>query len=179
MPVGREATAARRRASRLAQGAVPLTGLRAAGAQGRRETCQLAVKLPPLGDRPRGSRKGQCPLIPDCALCAQGRRGICQLAGVLPPLGNRPRGSPVWSSFVLVDKERPPFGGGPHGSLKGQRMKENTLPFCVAGISKIHRSILSGAVYVWIVPTAEEKIKTVFCAAKLSELQCHIPTRTG
>ena len=47
----------------------------------------------------------------------------------LPPLGDRPRGSPVWSSFVLVDKERPPFGGGPHGSLKGQRMKENTLPF--------------------------------------------------
>ena len=94
MPVGRGFTAARQQASRLAQGAVPLDpGLRAAGAQGRRETCQLAVKLPPLGDGPRGSRKGQCPLIPDCALCAQGRRGICQLAGVLPPLGNRPRGS--------------------------------------------------------------------------------------
>ena len=90
---------------------------------------------------------------------ARGHSRESGLAAELPPLGNGPRGSPVWSSFVLVDKERPPFGGGPHGSLKGQRMKENTLPFCVAGISKIHRSILSGAVYVWIVPTAEEKTR--------------------
>ena len=36
-------------------GEVPLTGLRAAGAQGRRETCQLAGVLPPLGNGPRGS----------------------------------------------------------------------------------------------------------------------------
>ena len=36
--------------------------------------------LPPLGDRSRGSRKGQCPLAPDCALCAQGRRETCWLA---------------------------------------------------------------------------------------------------
>ena len=40
----------------LPQGAVPLDpGLRAIGAQGRRETCGLAGVLPPLGDRPRGS----------------------------------------------------------------------------------------------------------------------------
>ena len=192
---------------------MPLTGLRAAGAQGRRETCQLAGVLPPLGNGPRGSRKGQCPLIPDCALCAQGRmgicqlagvlpplgnrprgsrkgqcplildcalcaqgrRGICQLAGVLPPLGNRPRGSPVWSSFVLVDKERPPFGGGPHGSLKGQRMKENTLPFCVAGISKTHRSVPSSAVYVWIVPTAEEK--TRLFSARRNYPSCNVTSQ--
>ena len=49
--------AARRRASRLAAGGVPLhPGLRAIGAQGARETCSLTVKLPPLGDRPHGSR---------------------------------------------------------------------------------------------------------------------------
>ena len=179
MRLGRGFTAVARQVPRLAQGAVPLDpGLRAMRAE-RSEESNLIAGLPPLGNRPRGSRKGQCPLIPDCALCAQGRRGICQLAGVLPPLGNGPRGSPVWSSFVLVDKERPPFGGGPHGSLKGQRMKENTLPFCVAAISKTHRSVPSSAVYVWIVPTAEEKNKTVFCAAKLSKLQCNIPTCVG
>ena len=34
----------------------PSGALRAYGAQGARGTCGLAVKLPPLGDRPRGSR---------------------------------------------------------------------------------------------------------------------------
>ena len=37
-------------------GAVPLhPGLRAMGAQGCSRECGLAVVLPPLGDRPRGS----------------------------------------------------------------------------------------------------------------------------
>ena len=41
-------------------GVVPLhPGLRAYGAQGTRGTCGLAVKLPPLGGRPRGSRVWQ------------------------------------------------------------------------------------------------------------------------
>ena len=135
-------TAIRRWASWLAQGAAPLNpGLRARGAQGRRETCCLAGVLPPLGggprgspvwhdflfvgeprppfgDGPHGSRKGQCPLTPDCALCAQGRRETCCLAGVLPPLGGGPRGSPVWHDFLFVGEPRPPFGDGPHGSLK-------------------------------------------------------------
>ena len=34
----------------------------------------MTAKLPPLGDGPRGSRKGQCPVTPDCALCAQSAR---------------------------------------------------------------------------------------------------------
>ena len=102
---------------------------------------------------------GLKPCTPHRAHRARGHSRESGLAAELPPLGNGPRGSPVWSSFVLVDKERPPFGGGPHGSLKGQRMKENTLPFCVAGISKTHRSVPSSAVYVWIVPTAEEKTR--------------------
>ena len=74
MPVGRGFTAARRQALRLAQGAVPLDpGLRAMRAE-RSEESNLIAGLPPLGDRPRGSRKGQCPLTPDCALCAQSAR---------------------------------------------------------------------------------------------------------
>ena len=76
----------------------------------------MAGVLPPLGNGPRGSRKGQCPLTPDYALCAQGRRGICGLAGVLPPLGDRPRGSPVWHDFLFVGKPRPPSGDRPSGS---------------------------------------------------------------
>ncbi len=111
------------------------------GAQGRRGTCRLAGVLPPwhdrchgsrvwhdflfvgeprppFGDGPHGSRKGQCPLTPDCALCAQGRRETCCLAGVLPPLGGGPRGSPVWHDFLFVGEPRPPFGDGPHGSLQ-------------------------------------------------------------
>ena len=36
--------------------------------------------LPPLGDRPRGSLKGQCPLAPGCVPRAQGRRDTCELA---------------------------------------------------------------------------------------------------
>ncbi len=73
---------------------------------------------PPFGDGPHGSRKGQCPLTPDCALCAQGRRETCCLAGVLSPLGGGPRGSPVWHDFLFVGESRPPFGDGPHGSLQ-------------------------------------------------------------
>ena len=111
------------------------------GAQGRRGTCRLAGVLPPwhdrchgsrvwhdflfvgeprppFGDGPHGSRKGHCPLTPDCALCAQGRRETCCLAGVLPPLGGGPRGSPVWHDFLFVGEPRPPFGDGPHGSLQ-------------------------------------------------------------
>ena len=45
--------------------------LRGYAAQGARGTCSLAVELPPLGDRPRGSRQGMIPCTPDCALCAQ------------------------------------------------------------------------------------------------------------
>ena len=123
------------------KGQCPLTPDCALCAQGRRETCCLAGVLPPLGggprgspvwhdflfvgeprppfgDGPHGSRKGQCPLTPDCALCAQGRRETCCLAGVLPPLGGGPRGSPVWHDFLFVGEPRPPFGDGPHGSLK-------------------------------------------------------------
>ena len=36
-----------------------------------RGTCSLAVKLPPLGNGPRGSHKEQCSLTPDCALLAR------------------------------------------------------------------------------------------------------------
>ncbi len=78
MPVGRDATAARRQASRLAglAGGDPLhPGLRAVSAQGARGTCSLAVKLPPLGDGPRGSHKGQCPLTPHRAHRARGCSG--------------------------------------------------------------------------------------------------------
>ena len=142
MPVDRRFTAARQRASRLAQGVVPLDpGLRAAGAQGAREKCQLAGGLSPLGNRPRGSRvwygslpvgklippfgdrphgshKGQCPLTPHRAKGRGAARKTCSLAGELPPLGDRPRGSQVWCGSLPVGKLIPPFGDEPHGSLK-------------------------------------------------------------
>ena len=74
MRLGRGFTAVARQVPRLAQGAVPLDpGLRAMRAE-RSEESNLIAGLPPLGDRPRGSRKGQCPLTPDCALCAQSAR---------------------------------------------------------------------------------------------------------
>ena len=63
-----------RQVPRLAQGAAPLDpGLRAMRAE-RSEESNLIAGLSPLGNRPRGSRKGQCPLTPDCALCAQSAR---------------------------------------------------------------------------------------------------------
>ena len=86
------------------KGQCPLTPDCALCAQGRRETCCLAGVLPPLGggprgspvwhdflfvgeprppfgDGPHGSRKGQCPLTPDCAPWA--RRGVEGHAGWL------------------------------------------------------------------------------------------------
>ena len=74
MRLGRGFTAVARQAPRLAQGAVPLDpGLRAMRAE-RSEESNLIAGLPPLGNRPHGSRKGQCPLTPDCARCAQSAR---------------------------------------------------------------------------------------------------------
>ena len=127
-------------------------------AQGTSGTCGLAVELPPLGDRPRGSRvwcdfqyvgeyrppfgdgphgshKGQCPLTPDCAPCAQGTSGTCGLAVELPPLGDGPRGSRVLCDFQYVGEYRPPFGDGPHGSHKGQCPLTPDCAPCAQGTS--------------------------------------------
>ena len=68
---------------------------------------------------------------------AQGSRGTCGLAGVLLPWHNGCHGSRVWCDFLFVDVYRPPFGDGPHGSLKkGQRGFEPTLAFYVTKIFK-------------------------------------------
>ena len=58
MRLDRETTAARQRASWLAQGVVPLDpGLRAFGAQGYRETCRLIWVLPPWHDGRQPARR--------------------------------------------------------------------------------------------------------------------------
>ena len=95
-----------------------MTPLRARRARGCSWVSYLAAKLPPLGDRPHGSHKGQCPLTPHRAKGRGAARKTCSLAGELPPLGDRPRGSPVWCGSLPVGKLIPPFGDEPHGSLK-------------------------------------------------------------
>ena len=89
-----EATATRRRASRLAglAGGTPCTPHRAHRARGRSETCILAGVLPPLGDGPRGSRVWYVSL---------------PVGKLIPPFGNRPHGSLKKASVDL--KSRWPF----------------------------------------------------------------------
>ena len=131
-------TAIRRQASWLAQGAVPLDpGLRAAGAQGTPETCQLAGVLPPLGDRPRGSRVW-------CGSLPGGR--------FRPPFGDRPHGSLKKAS--VKSKSRWPFALQKYTSCieashlaRGKcahrplRVKENQPVYPRRKISQPHRSI--------------------------------------
>ena len=105
MRPGRGFTAVARQVPRLAAGGDPLhPGLRATGAQGRRETCGLAGVLPPWHDRCHGSRQGVTPAPRTVALCVQWRRGTCGLAGILPPWPGG-HGSPVWYGDM-------PVGGG-------------------------------------------------------------------
>ncbi len=168
MQLGREATAARRQASRLAglAGGDPLhPGLRAVSAQGARGTCSLAVKLPPLGDGPRGSRvwcgslpvgkfippfgdrshgshKGQCPLTPDCA--PQARRGVGRHAS-WPGFYRRSATGLAARGFgavpcQLVSSYRH-SATGLMARYKGQREIKITLAFCVAENPKTQRSI--------------------------------------
>ena len=74
--------------------------------RGARGTCSLAAKLPPLGNRPRGSQAWQGDALHPSlrGFAAQGRRGTCGLAGVLPPLGDRPHGSQVWSGSLYPSR---------------------------------------------------------------------------
>ena len=168
MPVGREATAARRQASRLAglAGGDPLhPGLRAVSAQGVQGICRLAMKLPPLGDGPRGSRvwcgslpvgkfippfgdrshgshKGQCPLTPDCA--PQARRGVGRHAS-WPGFYRRSATGLAARGFgavpcQLVSSYRH-SATGLMARYKGQREIKITLAFCVAENPKTQRSI--------------------------------------
>ena len=161
MPVGRGFTAARQRASRLAglvwlpagwpiqtairrqaswlaQGAVPLDpGLRAAGAQGTRETCSLTAKLPLLGNGPRGS-----PVW--CGSLLGGK--------FIPPFGDRPHGSLKKASVILISRwpfalqkytsyietSPPARGKCAHRPL---RVKENQPIYPRRKISQPHRSI--------------------------------------
>ena len=116
--------AAWRRASRLAAGGDPLhPAPRPQGAEAL-EAMRLAGVLPPWHDGCHGSRKGQCPLIPNCALCAQGHRGTCDLAGVLPPRHD-----------------------GSHGSRKGQCPLTPNCALCAQG----HRGTcgLAGVLPPW------------------------------
>ena len=82
---------------------------------------ELAAELPPLGDRPRGSRKGQCPLTPDCALCAQSARRKA-----------------AWSQTYRHSAT------GLMARKQGRRGFDFPLAFCIAKISKLRRTIPSG-----------------------------------
>ena len=130
-------TAIRRQASWLAQGAVPLDpGLRAAGAQGTRETCSLTAKLPPLGNGPRGSRVW-------CGSLLGGK--------FIPPFGDRPHGSLKKAS--VKSKSRWPFAlqkytscieasqlardAYAHRQLRGDR----SLRFCAARQSSSRKHV--------------------------------------
>ena len=109
----------RRSAEGLAQGALPLDpGLRACGAQGHRglagwpgfyrrgttgatarRSGQRNAGWPEMAAaRRKASRKGHCPLTPDCVPAA--RRGVedLQVGRVLPPWHDGCHGSPVWSA---------------------------------------------------------------------------------
>ena len=127
MGLGRKATAARRRASRLAglvrfhrgsdpqpqsssltlpcQILVSVDGCRSLTAYGGCAHWARASSRRPL---PRTARLWRAGML----------GGIWGLAARLPPLGNGPRGSRVWCDFLPFGGYRPPFGGGPHGSRK-------------------------------------------------------------
>ena len=79
---------------------------------------ELAAELTPLGDRPRGSRKGQCPLTPDCALCAQSVRWKA-----------------AWSQTYRHSATGPP------ACSKGQRGFDFPLAFGLAKKHKLRQSI--------------------------------------
>ena len=71
----------------------------AAGAQGRRETCELTAKYRRSAT---GLAQGLVPLDPGLRACgAQGHRETCELAVKIPPLGDRPRGSLVRCGFLV------------------------------------------------------------------------------
>ena len=75
----------------------------------------------------------------------------------LPPLGDRPRGSRVWCCSLRVADSDRHSATGLMARNNGQRGFEIPLAFCVAKISKPHRSIPSGVIDAWIAANAEEK----------------------
>ena len=129
------------------------------GAQGTSRTCRLAVKLPPLGNGPRGSRvwcafqyAGECrppfgdgphgpeaePLS-DCAPWA--RRALAGHAAWLrsyrrSATGLAARGSGVISSMLAnIDRHS---ATGLMARYEGQRGFETMLAFCAAKVHKKH-----------------------------------------
>ena len=147
-------------------------------AQGTSGTCGLAVELPPLGDRPRGSRvwcdfqyvgeyrppfgdgphgshKGQCPLTPDCAPWA--RRALVGHESWLrsyrrDTTGATARGSGVIScQLASTDRHS---ATGLMARYKCQRGFETTLAFCAAKVHKKHGNFPTGNACVCPMPSA-------------------------
>ena len=116
------------------RGSTPDPGLRAMGAQGCRETCGLAGVLPPWHDRRHGSRKGQCPLTPDCALCAQSARRKA-----------------AWSQTYRHSAT------GLMARKQGRRELDFPLAFCLAKKHKPRQSIPPAGVEYVPAPTAGEQ----------------------
>ena len=158
MRVGCDVTAARRRASWLAQGAVSLDpGLRAMRARRSRES-SLAAELPPWHDGCHGSRKGQCPLTPDCALCAQSVRGKAAWLRSYRrgTTGATARGSDTISSWLAgIDRHSTE---GLVARCKCQRGFETTLAFFVAEIFKLDCAIQLAIFRASPTPSPRERI---------------------
>ena len=106
---------------------------------------------------------GLKPCTPDCA--AEPHRGVGRHAAWpgfyrRGTTGATARRSGVASCQLNRKKRRRAMGPPAHN--KCQRDSKFTLAFWVAKLSKPCRSILAGAICVWIESNAEEKIKPVF-----------------
>ena len=83
---------------------------------------------------------------------------LAGLAGLMPCTPCRALWARSCSRESKLAAELPPFGNGPHGSLKSQRGWKPTLAFCVAKPSKQQRIILASLVeYVRRQPRIEKQ----------------------